>query len=200
MNVGGDEDRAAFEDAMEEVTPLNTTPRDVTRGVREVTPGLSNRRAAAVADAAPADIDARLTLGDVPQLAPHDIVGWKRDGVQDGVFKNLKLGRYPIEAQLDLHRKTVKESRAEVLRFVRLAQAKGWRSVLVSHGRGERSPTPARIKSYVVHWLSQMDEVLAFHSAERRHGGVGSVYVLLRKSKDKSEENRQRHGSKSEDW
>ncbi len=184
---------------MEEVTPLNVASRDSTRGKREATPGLSNRRAAAVAEPAPADVDERLTLGEVPQLAPHDVVGWKRDGVQDGVFKNLKLGRYSIEAQLDLHRKTVKEARAELLRFVRLAQAKGWRSVLVSHGRGERSPTPARIKSYAVHWLAHMDEVLAFHSAERKHGGAGSVYVLLRKSRAKREENRQRHGSKSDE-
>ncbi|NJN52019.1 MAG: hypothetical protein HC809_09830, partial [Gammaproteobacteria bacterium] len=63
--------------------------------------------------------------------------------------------------------------------------------------RGERSATPARIKSYVVHWLGEMQEVLAYHSAERRHGGAGSVYVLLKKSASARELNRERHGLKS---
>jgi DNA-nicking Smr family endonuclease len=194
---GDDDDRSAFRDAVGDVKPLTTKRRDASRPPATPTPGVVHRRAAAAADPAAADVDERLTLGEVPVVAPGDIVGWKRNGVQDGVFKNLRLGRYPIEGSLDLHRKTVKEARAAVLAFTRLAQAKGWRSVLISHGRGERSPTPARIKSYVLHWLEQMDEVLAFHSAERRHGGAGSVYVLLRKSAAAREANRERHGLKT---
>jgi DNA-nicking Smr family endonuclease len=139
-----------------------------------------------------------LTLAEVPPVAPHDVVGWKDTGVQEGVYRYLRLGRYPIEASLDLHRKTVAEAREALLDFVRRARRAGWRSVLISHGRGERSPTPARIKSYVTHWLEQIPEVIAFHSAERRHGGAGSVYVLLRKNQDAREKNRERHGLKGD--
>src|SRR5882672_2395821 len=46
-----------------------------------------------------------LTLGEVKQLAPHELVSWKKDGVQEGVFKKLRLGQYPLEGRLDLHRK-----------------------------------------------------------------------------------------------
>ncbi len=198
MNGGErDDDLDAFREAVGDVQPLNRTPRDGSRPPPEVTPGLEHRRIAAEREPTAEEVDARLTLGEVPQVAPAEVVEFKRDGIQDGVFTKLRQGRYPIEARLDLHRKTVKEARAEVLRFVGVARARDQRSVLISHGRGERSPTPARIKSYVVHWLSQMDEVLAFVSAERRDGGAGSVYVLLRKSAKAREINRERHGQKS---
>jgi hypothetical protein len=35
--------------------------------------------------------------------------------------------------------------------------------------------------------------VLAFHSAQPQHGGTGATYLLLRKSKEKSTENFERH-------
>jgi len=69
--------------------------------------------------------------------------------------------------------------------------------VLISHGRGERSPTPARIKSYVAQWLSQVPDLIAWHSAARHHGGTGAVYVMLRKSPEAREAARERHGLKS---
>jgi hypothetical protein len=34
--------------------------------------------------------------------------------------------------------------------------------------------------------------VQAFHSAQPQHGGTGAVYVLLRKSEEKKQENRER--------
>jgi DNA-nicking Smr family endonuclease len=137
------------------------------------------------------------TLGEVPQLQPYDTLSWKKDGVQIEVFSKLRAGRYAIDGRLDLHRHTVKEARQALFDFLELARGRGWRTVLVSHGRGERSPTPARIKSYVAHWLSQVPDLIAWHSAARQHGGTGSVYVMLRKSPEAREAARERHGLKS---
>src|SRR5690606_33251926 len=123
-----------------------------------------------------------------------DTLDWKRDGVQHGVFKNLRLGRYPIDARLDLHRHSVEQARMAVFQFARDALAHDIRCGLISHGRGEGRDPPALLKSCVNHWLRELDEVLAFHSAERRHGGVGATYVLFRKSTREREENRERHG------
>lgn len=187
----------SFREATADVAPLGARRRDRSRALQGPTAVQLRRRAQATAQITDADAGL-LTLGEVTLVLPQDIIGWKRNGVQDGVFKSLRRGRYPIEGTLDLHRKTVKEARAAMLLFTRLAQARGWRSVLISHGRGERSPTPARIKSYVAHWLAELTEVLAFHSAEARHGGAGSVYVLLRKSAAAREVNRERHGRKGE--
>lgn len=141
-----------------------------------------------------------LTLGEVTPVAPRDVLEWKKDGVQNGVFSRLKLGHYPVEGSLDLHRLSVREARAAVFKFFRLAQARRWRTVLIAHGRGEQSATPARLKSYVVHWLAQMPDVIAYASADRRQGGTGAVLVLLRKSAAAREENRETYGQKTDEF
>jgi DNA-nicking Smr family endonuclease len=187
----------AFRAATIDVSPLRTRARE--RGPRAVpTAGQLRRREEADQEPAP-PLGEALSLDDVPKVAPHDIVGGKIEGVQEGVFRKLRLGQYPIEDVLDLHRRTVAEAREQLLRFVTSARARGCRCVLVSHGRGERSETPARIKSYVAHWMTQLSDVIAFHSAQRRHGGTGAMYVLLRKSVASRELNRERFGQKRDD-
>ncbi|MGD1987959.1 MAG: DNA endonuclease SmrA [Pseudomonadales bacterium] len=138
-----------------------------------------------------------LTLGEVPPVDPFDEIAFKRDGVQTGVYRKLRLGRYPQEATLDLHRMTVREAREAVWRFVHDAQRAGLRSVIITHGRGDRSETPGRLKSYVAHWLPTLSDVLAFHSAQRHHGGYGACYVLLRKNAEKRQDNRERHARRT---
>ncbi len=193
-------DEDLFRDAMSDVAPLQHKRVSHGRAPVEVTPAQLERREAALGnrDRTPKTDPNYLTLGEVKQLDPRAILAWKKDGVQHEVFRKLKSGKYPIEGKLDLHRLTVKESRAEVFRFTALALAKGWRTVLISHGRGERSPTPARIKSYVAHWLTQIPDIIAYHSAIQPHGGTGSVYVMLRKSEAARERARELHGLKSE--
>ena len=139
-----------------------------------------------------------LTLAEVEPRQPRDVLEWKKDGVQHEVFQRLKSGRYPIEGSLDLHRLSVKESRDAVYKFFKLAEAKGWRTVLIAHGRGEQSATPARIKSYVAHWLGQLPQVNAYSSADRRHGGTGATLILLKKSAAAKEETREQFGLKSD--
>lgn len=80
-----------------------------------------------------------------------------------------------------------------LLQFVRDCQERDIRAVLVLHGKGERSQPQALLKSYVSAWLPRIPEVMAIHSAERRHGGSGALYVLLKKSERKKAENRERH-------
>lgn len=139
-----------------------------------------------------------LTLGDVPQLQPRSVLNWKKDGVQHEVFQRLKNGKYTIEGSLDLHRLTVKEARGEILRFFDLAREKQWRTLLIAHGRGEKSQTPARLKSYVACWLNQVPDIIAFHSADQRHGGTGAVLVLLKKTRKAKEETREKYGLKTD--
>lgn len=159
---------------------------------------LERRYAALGIDRSP-DVDPNpLTLGEVTPVAPRDVLEWKKDGVQNGVFSRLKLGHYPVEGSLDLHRLSVREANIAVFKFFGLARARRWRTVLIAHGRGEQSATPARLKSYVVHWLSQLPDVIAYASADRRQGGTGAVLVLLRKSAAAREENRETYGQKTD--
>jgi len=174
-----------------DITPLKVEVNVAAGGRAEVTPGMLARRQAAE------DVGERLRdyLDDeerITPVKPWDELSWKRDGVQHGVFKNLRLGKYALESRLDLHRMTVETARREVLEFVSDCVASNIRCVLITHGKGELREKPALLKSCVNHWLRQIDAVLAFHSAQRHHGGYGATYVLLRKSVEKREENREK--------
>jgi len=135
-----------------------------------------------------------LTLAEVPVLQPRDVLSWKQTGIQNAVFDKVKAGRYPIEYKLDLHGLTVKESANAVLVFVDTCMKKGIRFGLIAHGRGENSQTPARLKSFLAHWLIQLPQTLAYHSALQKDGGTGAVYVLLKKSEKLKQENRELFG------
>ncbi|SEG73895.1 DNA endonuclease SmrA [Vibrio hangzhouensis] len=134
-----------------------------------------------------------LSIDYAPMVKPDDIIEFKRDGVQDGVYRKLRLGKYPLQAKLDLHRKTLKEARDEVVKFLQQCMRMDIRTVIIVHGRGESSNPPAFMKSFLAHWLTQIKDVQCVHSAQRFHGGSGAVYVMLRKSQEKKLENRERH-------
>jgi DNA-nicking Smr family endonuclease len=54
---------------------------------------------------------------------------------------------------------------------------------LIVHGKGYRSRNRLPvIKTLLDRWLRECSQVLAFHSAQPKHGGSGAVYVLLKKS------------------
>ena len=197
--IEGDED---FDEAMSGVVPLKRPPRaalsQTLSKAQKAKRLTEEKRRIDETSPKPADDPNKLTLGQVPDVTPNETLAWKQDGVQDRVFKKLKQGAYEVRGELDLHRRTVKEARVAVYDFLRSGVAKGWRTVSIAHGRGEKSPTPARIKSYVNAWLRQSPHVIAFHSALPRQGGTGAVYVLLRKSDALREENRETHGQKTD--
>ena len=131
----------------------------------------------------------------VEPLDPWYVLDFKRAGIQNGVFKKLRQGRYEVDARLDLHRMTVKQAREEVHAFIADAMKYGLRTVLILHGKGKHKvelDKTAVLKGYVNRWLQDLDDVQAFHSAQPAHGGTGAVYVLLRKSAEKKRENRER--------
>lgn len=129
----------------------------------------------------------------VREVGPHDLVGLKKDGVQEGVYRKLRLGKYEPQSRLDLHRVTLKDARVQVTDFINSAHSHGLRTVLITHGKGYHSVTPGRLKSYVLYWLEEWDLVLAFHSAKPWHGGAGATYVLVRKAPDASIRNREQY-------
>ena len=194
----GEED---FREAISDVAPLTGSHQQKVPPVRErkeATAAQLNRRESALGNKRLKESDLNpLTLGEVPQLQPRAVLAWKKDGVQHEVFQRLRNGKYPIEGSLDMHRMTVKEARTEMLRFFALARANQWRTLLIAHGRGEKSQTPARLKSYVAFWLGQVPDIIAFHSADQRHGGTGAVFVLLKKMPKAKEETREKFGLKT---
>ena len=174
-----------FQKAMADVKPLAPSRRrPATEDAGKLSEATSAARRAAALGLESEAARNPLTEGEVPPVEPHTELSWKQDGVQNAVFDRLRTGQYPAAASLDLHGFTVAEAREKVYHFLRKHRALGHRMVMIAHGRGERSATPARLKSFVAHWLSELPEVIAFHSALPRQGGTGAVYVLLKKLKD----------------
>ncbi|WP_432698546.1 DNA endonuclease SmrA [Marinobacterium sp. YM272] len=153
-----------------------------------------NRRARRLA--AMGGSDERLPLSPEQLLDPLDPIEWKRDGVQEGVYRNLRLGRYTVDARLDLMHKSLSECADELVDFVQQCVGLGIRTVLISFGRSRQPESHAnRVKSCLHLWLPALDEVMAFHSAQQQHGGTGAVYVMLRKNDQQRQQNLERHQS-----
>ncbi|KFZ28258.1 DNA mismatch repair protein MutS [Pseudidiomarina atlantica] len=180
-----------FRQQMADVKPL--APDDTVVLPKKTHIGNVEARRAAAEKALEDDIN-YLSMEFVDLVEPEESVEYRRDGVQHGVYKRLKQGHYGIEASLDLHHHTLRQARQALFDFIQLCHRRGVRSAIVVHGMGRHSkPHPALLKSYVVKWLKQLEPVMAFHSAQRQHGGAGSVYVMLRKNAEQKLENRERH-------
>lgn len=128
----------------------------------------------------------------VPLLDPHEVVSFKRDGVQEGVFRKLRLGQYQVETCLDLQGIGLEPARHRLLDVLGQCQQLEIRSLMIRHGRGLQSTPPAQLKSHVCHWLSLWPQVLAYHSAPRQLGGSGTTLVLLRKGQQDKQHTRER--------
>lgn len=186
-----DDDSSLFRQLVGDVEPLRSDSTVPVRPRNTETPGMRRRRRAAEVEAG--QVVNELAAADmIERVKPWDELSFKRDGVQHGVFKNLRQGKYTCDVHLDLHRQTVDEARVAIRQLVDDCLRHNIRCALITHGKGENREQPALLKSCVNHWLRQLDEVLAFHSAQRHHGGFGATYVLLRKSSEKREENKER--------
>lgn len=138
-----------------------------------------------------------LTTEPVQPIEPDDVIAFKKDGVQEGVFKNLRLGKYEINRTLSLQGMKFKEVHEKVFHFIVDNYKHGNRALLIKHGMGVHSkPHPGFYKSYINAWLRTLPEVLAFHTAIKQHGGYGAVYVLLKKNEQLKLDNREKHRSR----
>ena len=103
------------------------------------------------------------------------------------IYRQLRAGQFSPEAHLDLHGFTVDQAKLTLLHFVREHYMAGKRCLLVIPGRGANSPGGLPVlKEELKSWLTHEPlkrAVLAFSTAQPRHGGAGALYVLLRKFK-----------------
>jgi DNA-nicking Smr family endonuclease len=187
-----DDEELLFQQEMAGVKPIRQEQRVALKRDTVSSESVHRRRASATAEEGARN---PLSEDDIEPLDPWYILDFKRPGVQNGVFRKLKQGRYEAEARLNLHRMSVQKARHELFEFVEQASQLGLRTVLVIHGKGENSREQEQasiIKGCVNTWLATLDSVQAFHSARPQHGGTGAVYVLLRKGEEAKQKNRER--------
>ena len=191
------EDDGIFIAEMIGVAPLKRNPRVALNRKNQAgkDSSLQHRRTAAVTGS-PVDNNILSEEGIEP-LDPWYVLEFKRPGIQNGVFRKLRQGRYEAEARLDLHRMTVAIARIELFQYIEECYKLGLRTILLIHGKGETTSERGKcsiLKGCTDHWLRQLGPVQAFHSARPQHGGTGAVYILLRKSEEKKRENREKFG------
>ncbi|WP_372621329.1 DNA endonuclease SmrA [Alteromonas stellipolaris] len=135
-----------------------------------------------------------LSLEGVTPVKPDDFILFQQPGIQDGVFKKLRMGKYPLEETLSLSGMTIEQSRDALYKAITDSHKRGVRALLIKHGKGEESkPFPAYKKSFVNHWLLELEEVIAYHTAQPVHGGFAATYVLLKKHPDQKLINREKN-------
>lgn len=184
MTQDSSDDTQHFAEAMKGVVPLKTASKkaDLT-SPSKMTPGQDHRQKnAIIAKDAPEN---PLNVSHLTLVKPDDEIRYAAPGLARGVMRKIKQGAYAVEASLDLHGKTVEQARVALLRFVHDCRRFNVRLAIVLHGKGEQGDPPALLKSYTNRWLREIPEVLAFHSAPKHHGGVGAVYVLIKKQDQK---------------
>ncbi len=104
-------------------------------------------------------------------------------GLNPELAERLRQGAFPVQDYVDLHGLGKDEARVAAENFIRGSRVKGFRSVLVVHGRGlgSRDHVPV-LKKEVVDALSRKrfrSQVLGFCTARPVDGGTGALYVLL---------------------
>lgn len=119
-----------------------------------------------------------------PPPAPPPLAHGAAPGVDRRTAANLKRGRLPIEARIDLHGLTQAEAHRALRAFISAQHGAGRRCVLVVTGKGTRSEGGGVLRAMVPRWLNEGDLrplVLSFTYARPQDGGEGALYLLLKR-------------------
>lgn len=136
--------------------------------------------------------DERAALGE--SLSDNDPLALALEGGDEAVFlkpgmapkvlKDLRRGRWVVQAQLDLHGMHRDEARHHVAAFLAECRQHDRRCVRIVHGKGHGSPGRVPVlKKLVLGWLAQRQEVLAYCQARTVEGGACAVIVLLQEGR-----------------
>ncbi len=108
-------------------------------------------------------------------------------GLDTNLVRKLRQGEFSRQACLDLHGMTAEAAQEEVERFITNAVRDGLRCVLIVHGRGRNSPGQVPVLKERVKLALTRGKlarvVLAFATARPHDGGLGALYVLLRRDR-----------------
>lgn len=147
-----------------------------------------SRPAAAKPGARQTEADEALVMSELLLHGPDHLdtecgeeLGWRHPGLQTGVMKRLKRGRYAVADELDLHTMRLPVAEQAIIGFIAESRAQGYSCVRIIHGKGLRSRGQPVLKKLTAKLLRRMPGVLAFCSARQVDGGTGAVYVLLQR-------------------
>ena len=122
-----------------------------------------------------------------PLRSPPELEHGRASGLDRRSAERLRRGRLPIDGRLDLHGLTQAVAAERLAEFIAGGQAAGKRCLLVITGKGLARDGGGILREQVPRWLNQAPNrarVLAFDYAQPQHGGMGAIYVLLRRRRE----------------
>jgi DNA-nicking Smr family endonuclease len=120
----------------------------------------------------------------VPAIRARPTVHGNLDGHWE---RRLRGGTVAVDRTLDLHGHSLDAAWEAIDRVIEQAVAAGDRVILLvtgHHRPGEPPVQRGKIRAAVHDWLAvsrHADRIAAVRSAHRRHGGGGSLYLILRR-------------------
>jgi DNA-nicking Smr family endonuclease len=159
------------------IRPLSRDPQD--RSVQE--------------DPAPAAVIPVKVRGRIPPprpiaTPPATSTSHQEATLDGGWDRRLRGGRIVPDRTLDLHGHSLDRAWEAIDRALERAIADGDRVLLLITGHERRGEPPlerGRIRAAVHDWLAvsrHASRIAAVRGAHRRHGGGGSLYIILRKN------------------
>ena len=113
----------------------------------------------------------------------QEYIEWTDPEVPGEVIAKLHTGHVSVQGYLDLHGYTGDEVNKVLDAFLTNAFQRDWKCVKIIHGRGLRSVKGPVLKDAVVRRLigRYRKNVVAFVTARQCDGGLGALYVMLRR-------------------
>ena len=173
-----DEDKALFRNHMREVRPL--VQQNKIKSEQISTPPERSPRKYPIKSSPPQPVIA-LSNYIQDEVTSDTVLSWCRNPLPHARMNAFKKGQLRWEACLDLHGLRSDEAGEKLGSFILSQARKGRRCLLVVHGRGSYQGEAPVLKNLINRWLPQLNEVLAFHTAHPKDGGLGAVYVLLKR-------------------
>ena len=142
---------------------------------------------------APAPAVAAIPKGRVPpsrpvHAEPKRAITLQQSTLDGSWDRRLRTGRLDPDRILDLHGHTLDWAWQAIDRTLEQAIASGDRVLLLITGHERKGDPPlvrGRIRAAVHDWLAvsrHAPRIAAVRGAHRRHGGGGSLYIILRKN------------------
>lgn len=182
-----EDDKALFRQVTKTVKPLKPNQTIVTN--RQTSLAICSKKVVLKPRLSPTPILAptiHLSNYCTEEVAAEAVLSFCRHSIPNKRLRELRQGNIKRDAKLDLHGLRIDDAEQALVSFIVRHIELHHRCLLIVHGKGSHDGAAPILKNRVNHWLRQIPQVLAFHSAEPKEGGTGALYVLLKRNRDSS--------------
>ena len=171
------DEKKLFREVMQSVTPLKQQKK---RAIHKPSPPTTIPPRRPKETPAPSFSPYYLSNSYPNEVSAESILDYSIPNLPKKKLLDLRKGNCRWQSRLDLHGLTTSQASDKLGHYISQQFLAGHRYVLIVHGKGSPTADAPVLKNHVNHWLQQLPEILAFHSATPRDGGSGALYVWLR--------------------